>query len=318
MILQKLNKTKVNIFIDLQSIVKGFYKKDTALFEITEYYQRQNQKDKLPTCLLNELKIYLNNIYSQFKNYDPFFIIFYDDGKNTQNTIISNTYKSGRTHVNAILDEEQHVDIIKAVKKYYFKSILNKFTKKDLSVVYYIPEYETDVVPHYIISKNYFDSKDTNMLNIILSVDKDLLQTCLFPNTIQCVTSFIIDKKTNMWRPDFKIYDNKNAISYIYKKFKPGILTAKYIPLILALSGDKSDFIPGIPKIGPAKATKLIIENNIPHELIDIKRDINKMPQIIQNNIDLIIKNMKMISFDLQMERLPENFLRSGYHVDSQ
>ena len=47
-----------------------------------------------------------------------------------------------------------------------------------------------------------------DVLNIILSVDKDLLQICEFLNTIQCITSF---KPTNEGRfqIQFDVYDNE-------------------------------------------------------------------------------------------------------------
>ena len=107
----------------------------------------------------------------------------------------------------------------------------------------------------------------------------------------------------------FGTYNNKNAISYIYPNFQEGILTAKYIPMILAICGDKSDEILGVSGVGASKAVKLIEKNNIPWNIDILKRDIKDMPKVIQDNINIIIRNYKLISFEEQIKRLPKDFL---------
>jgi len=54
-----------------------------------------------------------------------------------------------------------------------------------------------------------------------------------------------------------------------------------------------------------------LIENEkIPAKLNDIRANINSMPPLIQNNFDTLVKNMKMIDFELQFTRLPHHFLK--------
>ena len=98
------------------------------------------------------------------------------------------------------------------------------------------------------------------------------------------------------------IYSDYDAISYIYDKFKPGILTAKYIPLILSIAGDSADNIVGIKGLGPAKTIKLIQNHNLPPTPWEIKQYDN-IPDIISNNIDLIERNYRVISFEEQIKR---------------
>lgn len=301
-ILEQLNKKKINFFIDLQSISKGFYKKESVLYEVSHYAQNGEISDQY----IYELKTFLNSLYKLFKEHDPFFILFYDDGKCIQNRMIMPSYKSGRSiNNNLLLENESDVKIFKSIRKYYFEKISNEFNKENLSHVFYWKDYETDLLPHYCIINDYFDSNDKDVLNVILSIDKDLLQTCEYQNTIQCITSFIKDKKTGKFNIDFGIYDKNNAISYFHKTFKKGILTAKHVPIILSLAGDKSDEVDGIKGVGTAKAIKLISENNIPPTLSAIKNDINRMPKIIQDNISLITRNMKLIDFNEQIKRIP-------------
>ncbi|MCD6435965.1 MAG: hypothetical protein J7L15_06210, partial [Clostridiales bacterium] len=92
------------------------------------------------------------------------------------------------------------------------------------------------------------------------------------------------------------------AIQYIYKNFKIGQLTAKYIPLILAIMGDKADGIPGIKGIGAAKAIKLIQNYNLPNELSELQQYDN-LPNEITDNLKLIIQNYQLTSFEEQLSR---------------
>ena len=50
-------------------------------------------------------------------------------------------------------------------------------------------------------------------------------------------------------------------------------------------------------------------KNKIPYDLDSIKRDINYMPSIIKDNINIISRNMKLIDFNEQIKRLPMEFL---------
>ena len=306
-ILEDNKKEKVNFFIDFNSICKGFYKAETILYEIGEYGEHGEPSGKLIT----ELKDFLNNLYKIFKKYDPFFVLHYESGGAAQNKELLSTYKSGRNIANNIPGEDPAMtDIFRKIRDYYYNRIVTDFTKEDLCYVHYDKMYETDCVSQYCIRNDLFDSAQPEVLNIILSVDKDILQTTKFNNTIQCTTSFRANKLKGKYDLVMNIYDDRNAISYLYDKFQPGILTAKYIPMILSLAGDKSDDILGIPGIGYVKAIKLIEKNKIPWDITSLKRDLKTMPKIIQDNIDRIIQNYKIIDFDEQIKRLPRSFLK--------
>jgi hypothetical protein len=300
----------------LQSIAKGFYNKDVILVELGRYAT----EGKVSEILIEELKEFLNSLYRQFKIYDPFFVISYDDGYCAQQKIIDSSYKSGRSTLNLIIDNDEQIQLFREIKKYYYQKIEHMFTKKDLSKVYYLKEYEADLIPHYCIINGLFDSDQSDVLNVILSVDKDLLQCCKFTNTIQCVTSFIQNPNRNKggYVIQFDAYDNQNAISYINKKFKRGILTAEYIPMILAIGGDKADGVPGIRGIGPTKAIDLIINHSIPITAEELKWKLNTMPDIIKNNFEMINKNYKLISFEEQLKRIPKQvFIKPEINMEA-
>lgn len=298
-ILNKSNKKNIIFYIDLQSISKGLYNKNNIFNEINYYLQNQKPSDQL----IDEYRSFLNNLYQRFKQWNPIFITFYDDGHNSQNLSIQNTYKQGRSSLSDIINKDEELYLFKQIKKRYFEVITEKCTVKNRGIVYYLKEFESDLIPHYIISNNYYNSQSEDCLNIIISNDKDLLQTCQFLNTIQFTNRFlpsqIGSKKLKM-----EYWDDSNAIGYIYNKFKRGMLTSKYIVLILALAGDKADGINGIKNVGPKKAIDLILNYEIPIDPLILKNEIERMPVIIKDNINLIVDNIRMISFEEQIKRI--------------
>ena len=310
-ILQNFKKKRINFFIDLQSITKGFYNREVILVEIGRYAS----EGKISDILIGELRDFLNNLYVQFKKYDPFFVLAYDDGYCSQQKSIDPLYKSGRSTLEVIIVNDHEVQLFRQIKKYYFEKIETMFTKKDLSKVFYLREYESDLIPYYCIRNGIFDSDQDDVLNVILSVDKDLLQVCEYQNTIQCVTSFARNPTTRRFNIQFDIFDRDTAIQYINKKFKRGILTAEFIPMILSIGGDKADNIPSLSKapynpnhekIGDARAIELIINYSIPSAINELKYELNRMPDIIKNNFNFIEKNFKMTSFEEQLNRIPK------------
>lgn len=304
-LLQQLNKNRLNIFIDLQSICKGLYSKDNVFFEINHYLQNRTPSD----CLLMEVRTFLNDLYKEYKMFNPFFILFYDDGKNSQNSLLQKGYKDGRSSVRNILEQDEEVALYYQIKTRYFIEAEKKFKKDGFGDVYYLKEYESDLIPYYCITNNLYDSNLMSTLNLILSVDKDLLQCCQAKNTVQ-VTNRFLSSKENPFKID--IFDDRNAISYIYDKFKPGILGAKYIPLILAIAGDTADKITGFKGIGPKGAIDLIQGYNLPCTVGELINEKNNLPEIFKlkfgkskttTNFDKMISNLKIIDFAEQLKR---------------
>lgn len=303
--IEQYKYNKINFFIDLQSISTGFYNKDTILVEIGKYAENNQISDLLFTEFYN----FLENLYHKFKKYDPHFITFFDDGKCLQNKSLSYDYKKENSIKNIVLLDNEHLQLFKDIKKYYFQKI-HTFFNRHISTVYYLKEYEADFIPFYCLQNNLFDSSELNVINIILSKDKDLLQCCQYKNTYQIVNVF----KRGLKKSISDIYDDNNAISYIYKKFKYGILTAKHIPWILALSGDEADGIIGIKQVGPATAVKILegMTGNMPNnvnELLNL-HNLKKLPKIISDNIDTVALAYKLASFEEQLKRVSPNFLK--------
>ena len=298
-ILSVLQKKRINFFIDIQSITTGFYNKNNVFMELSYYVDNQ----KVSNTLIVELKKFLNHLYKSFKKYDPFFVLFYDDGYCQQNKAIYSQYKAGRVNIKKVLMHDEQVELYRQIKQYYYKIIEEQFTKKDLSKVFYLKEYEADLIPHYCLMNDLFDSRDNDIINIILSTDKDLLQTCKFKNVIQCTVTYY-PKKPPEKRMPCRIFDDVNALSYINEKIKPGTLTSEYVSMLLSITGDTSDHIPGIVGIGPVKARDQILNWNIPPTIEELRSNLKNSSTIVQENFDLISRNFKLINFEKQIERI--------------
>ena len=297
-ILNKQNKTNIIFHIDLMSVCKGLYNKNNVFNEINFYIENKRPSDQL----VNEYRNYLNELHKKFRGFNPKFVTFLDDGQNSQNLSIQSSYKSGRTSLADIIDSDEEVYLFKQIKKRYWEEIGIRCSIKNHGVVYNLKEYESDLIPYYVIKNNFYESNESYTLNVVISNDKDLLQCCQFTNTIQFTNRFMPSQTGNK-RLAIDCWDNTSAIEYIYPKFKRGALTSKHIVLILALAGDKADGIDGIKNVGPKKAIDLILNYNIPLDPLILKNEIQNMPNIIKMNITKIVENIKMISFEEQLKR---------------
>ncbi|MEM3451999.1 MAG: hypothetical protein QW835_00030 [Candidatus Hadarchaeum sp.] len=189
--------------------------------------------------------------------------------------------------------------LLEQIKKYYFVKLL-ELEKFENVKVFYLKQYESDFLPHYMICKNYYESASDQILNAILSVDKDLLQTLKFPNTVMCTCTYRRGDRV------LGIYNRENAFAYLLGS--PSSLTAEYIPLVLSIAGDRSDNIPGVKGYGIKKAVDFVIRYRIPPLLEEIKRKRGVMPSLIQENFETVERNYHLISFEEQIRRLPSHF----------
>lgn len=283
-------------YIDMMSISRGYFNKQVATLEICSY----SEKRELPTLFISELKQFLSRLYNLYAQYSPKFIIFYDSGHENQNRNFSSTYKADSGGgLNAILEDDE-LQLFRQIKQYYFEQVNEKFNVKNVSKVLYLKNIETDYIPYFVLDNNLLNSNDPSIANIILSVDKDLLQICEFDNAYQAISVYLKSES----RISSTLYDKDNAIEYIFKNFKRGFLTAKYIPLILALAGDKADQIPNLFKgLGFAKAIDLILQYNLP----PIFNDTYKLPDILDPYKKQLIRNLSLTSFELQIKRIPHH-----------
>jgi len=298
LIYSKINEIKninhINFFIDLSSIARGLYSKTVQYQEINNFIETQ----KAPTLMIDELRLFLGELWKNFSKYSPKFIIFIDNGTALQTKSLDSNYKADRSAKYSKILEVEEQELHRRIKNYYFEKIYEVIPRPGVCTVIYDKNYEMDLLPHYCIDKGFCDSKSDSTINIILSIDKDLLQTCEFKNTFQA-TSIYSNKAIQM-----NLWDRKNCLTYIYKKFLEGVLTAKHLPWVLAIAGDKADNIPNVIKgINVARSIELISNSPIVYDESIINC---KLPSKLEPYREKILNNLKLTSFELQIRRIPE------------
>jgi len=286
---------RINFYIDLASISRGFFSKTVIKLELGNYV---SSGGKMPTIFISELKEFLNNLYRSYKQYNPKFVLFIDEGGSIQNVTVDSTYKEGRGNAyDAFMLATEEIELFKQIKKYYFKEICTGiFDHKGLSTIINLGNYESDLVSEFVLANGYIDSDEPDTFNVTVSSDKDLLQVCRFNNSVQAISVYRKSKKQLFSH----IFNDIDAITFLHNKFLTGILTSEYIPLILALAGDKADDIKGLRGIGYAKAIKLIMTYDLPPEITPQ----TDLPEVLDINRQLIYDNFRMTSFKSQITRL--------------
>jgi len=291
------------IYIDVAGISKGFYSTTTIRYEVAQYANTQ----ELPTIFLQEMQEYLKLLYEKFKQYNPKFVLFHDLGQCQQNVAISSDYKGDRraaTSSQRFMVEEEQMRVFKLLKSYYYESLTEKFQIPNYCYTVDLKEYESDLTPQLIIREGLLGSTNPTTLNLVMALDKDLIQICKFPNVRMAASIYFKAKR----RLDMKLLDNENGLEYLYPKFKRGILNAGHLPIILAMSGDKADSIYGLKNVGYAKAIKLATQYF--SDIYEFNSQ-TKWPMELEPYKELLIKNFKMVDFDSQISRLSEQCKQS-------
>lgn len=233
---------------------------DGSLYLYSSYYTFRNFENHLgePYGAIYGMLNIIDKIIKKYK-YSKKFIIIFDSSKKTFRKKLFKEYKSNRPPMPTSL----YVQINPLLK------ILNKIGIKTLN----IPGIEADDIIGSIAS--IFEEKGEKIL--IISHDKDMLQ--LVTKNI-----FIFNKQKN------SIITPENI------KDQYGINPRAFIDL-LALVGDVSDNIPGIPKIGIKTALLLLNKFSNLHEIYKNIEQIPLLPLRNANNITLQLKKYKETAF---------------------
>jgi len=299
-LLEKQNKKYITFFVDIQNISRGLYSSKSL-----EYYYYSKDSN----LYFEEIIRYINWLYSKFKKYEPYIVIFADSGKSKYHHMINEDYKAHRrdgsffTGVSNTTEftSADLLNILIHLKKVTYEKLFEYQAKTDYMSFIYLHLLETDFIPHYIIRNNLIETNTDDNINILLSVDKDILQTTKFKNTYQLIIRYHMSNK----KTETLLFDNSTAYKYLIKdldkkgKYQIG---AEYIPLILAIAGDSSDNIQGIKGYGYKKAIQLIKQTNLAPDLSNINEIENP---IVKKYKLLIEKNYSLTSFDKLIDSLP-------------
>jgi len=289
---------KLNLFFDLKNNLQTTYMKH-AIEGIIESSLKSKYID---TSVFSSLISFLSfhKIYSAYRHIDVDFYIFFESGVSYFHTNLSKKYKiSRRTDDLYGLDKDKRDYFFEVLQKNFL--LIEKASSKLPNVyVVRLQNLEADFVPYYLIRNKLIDEKDT--ANIVYSNDHDMLQ-CINEKT------YVFSKS----QTGKKLIKPGNVLKH-YLKFKKNY-PDEFLPLIMAIIGDPGDNVDGVKNIGPKRIEEFIedfigecggidlIYDNVFSEKPIIQLEIgkikNKYMRTVVENIDIVSKNLKLVSFEI-------------------
>lgn len=212
-------------------------------------------------------------LLSYYKKYDPSWLLVTWTSRTNFRKDIYPEYKAKRKEKDNNYFEQQHI----------VEKLLSAMGISQAEV----DGFEADDIIAEAAADTYAFDQNT----LIISGDKDLLQ--------------LLNDKTWALRND-KLYDTSTVLD----EFN----CAPYeIPLYLAINGDKSDNIKGVPQVGPKKITKLFDDyRGILKELIFTN---DTGPVIMSPLLEKIREHRKTIDINLKIIELKSGRIKSNENI---
>lgn len=237
------NYKTINLFIDLRNILNCLFLKEFVINII----ESTKHSKFIDTSILESIISFLafHKKYATKRGLDIKFYLFMESGHSYYHTNIDKNYKSNRK-----IDDLFGLD---KVDKDLFVSVVQNNLRLSEKVINKIPNckifllqnFEADMIPFFLIKNSLIPMED--VCHIIYSNDHDLFQTISLGSNIYQFA------KSGQKRKIIK----KNEVMSTYLKFKNNI-PDKYLPLVMAVLGDKGDNVPKIKNIGPKTIPKII------------------------------------------------------------
>lgn len=298
------NYKTINLFIDLRNILNCLFLKEFVI-NIIESTKRSKFID---TSILESIISFLafHKKYAIKRGLDINFYFFMESGQSYYHTNIDKNYKSNRK-----IDDLFGLD---KVDKDLFVSVVQNNLRLSEKVINKIPNcklfllqnFEADMIPFFLIKNSLVSIQDT--CHVIYSNDHDLFQTISLSNNIYQFAKS--GQKIKIIK--------KNEVMSTYLKTKVNI-PDEYLPLAMAILGDKGDNVPKVKNIGPKTIHKImskLIEmvggvDNLYQNVRDKKPIFNinhindkNLSTIIEEekNNSLISNNLRLVSFEIISE----------------
>lgn len=312
------NYKEIRLFVDVKNIATGMYS-GHVVEDIIEMSSGKFVCSIIFSALLSFVAFH--RVYAMKRSLDIKMFFFMESGQSFFHTNVLPSYKAERKlSPLGNLTTDHMLDYYRIVRKNLELSefVLSKI--KGISFIRLV-NLEADFVPYYII--RYLSEANDNVLNIIYSTDKDLLQTLTIPdrNVVQFFRSI---KK--------KMMITKEQVMPLVMNIKSSSIDPQFAPLAQAIMGDPSDGVPGFYGVGGSRCNK-ILELLVPqlrcgmddlayraatgNDLFDgievkendeevqdgIPRTLNKILKEEKYN-KLISRNLKLVSFDTLIKAL--------------
>jgi hypothetical protein len=340
-IISTAGATKINLFVDLKGCIQSLYQEWGIRYLLDQSKGTKFIDDSLFHSTLEFIN--WHKVYARKRGVQISIYFFFEKGKSLYHFSIYNEYKLDRLHslttvhsdgtvtverkkISFLSDEEEKrfFDIVSRNLD-LIENICNKLPNV---FVIRLPYLEADFVPYYV-RKIVLGSFEEKEIDVIYSLDKDMLQCLDNPNT------YIFYKHYK----SHKIINNKSAFNHFFKSdvLKPEVqnLSLEWFPLVLAIMGDSSDFIPGVKQVGIAYLKEHILDvinivGKTTEEMYrrvstgidifdkDIGTNNSKKLNLIINDSAIVARNLKLISYKLLTDNIlggfpAENIKRARY-----
>lgn len=271
-----LEGNKISIYINLDSILKKFYKNDEVLSSMKALYD--NDILILTSELINIIAHYRHYFWSRWHVKSKFYFYYCNKKPKLQ-------CKINKDYMKDLFDlrDEDNIKLSGVTDTIEGNLKLVELLSTYIKNAYFIKSdgLEPSVIPYYLIKKN----KDKDTVHLIITDDKLEYQLVNLNNT------YIL--RTKGKNSDF-ICKN-NIYNHLFKnvKYRPNnIISSELYPLIIALSGNKNRNIPNIKGLTFVKYMKLLdkyISNN------ELKNDYNEFIDEEIFKDDLTEKQLKIL-----------------------
>ena len=264
---------KIHVYVDLKNVMQSLF-----LSTIVEEIALNTQNNgKLDSTIFQSIILYLSKWKRYFNELDIPGEIFIatDSGPSKYHFEIYSKYKENRRIANSKLtmyDEEfreiRHKNVTLA------GNVVNRLPGVHLYDLNFL---ESDFVPYWLITRKFQNLN--NVFHIVCSNDHDMYQIVTAPNIRQLHKSSnkgvqLLNESacySKLFGMDTKTLNVRDKLIVKLKKFN-----RRYLSALLAVVGDTGDGVPGVHRIGPAKALDLFEDDEITERLLGTPEELNE------------------------------------------
>ncbi len=314
-------KKELNLYVDLKGCTTSLYQ-EWAIRTIADQSTGVQVCDQSIFASILEF-IAFHKVYARKRNIKLRVYIFMESGSSSYHRDIHSEYKKNRQSNFFGLDQTTMDTFFNVVKRNFH--VAEKICNK-LPDVYFIhlTALEADFIPHYLMNNVLSREAVDNSLNLIYSLDKDMLQCLTSENIAQYFRSY---KKST-------IIFNSDIVKHYFKKDDGIVIDPIWIPLILGIDGDASDNFKGVRGISLTTIYKHwgdIVKSV--NTMNDVYKNIQQKTTIFQDKTiqtktmvslyeseDVIVRNIKLSSYHLLIEHMingyPTHMIDCKNHID--
>lgn len=259
----------VHLYVDLKNVLRSLYHKDVC-------NQLLHDQELIGSSSLIFQSILI--LYSDWKelcnkhNLDLKMFVFSDTNRSVYHLNIDRGYKCNRRITTSSMLSEDILEIRRKNTELGY----NIYNKLPNIYMFYLRALEADFVPYWLITRKFKEQE--NVFHVIFSNDKDMFQVLTSPRIIQVykVGGGIIELDTT--NVSYKYYKIDTTDFKKINKINPILNNIKneYLIVSMALCGDASDDVAGLPRIAEKTALRIVCDSDLvnliigsPEELYD-------------------------------------------------